>query len=95
MTKSEAIKELNTFRIGAKSELGKTALDMAIKVLESKTNEMTNGDIIKAMFPNAHKSNYVESYMDFTDYVDVYFGDYFIKVPLDWWNAPYQSEVKE
>lgn len=36
MTKEEAIKELNTFRIGAKSELGKTALDKAIKALEQE-----------------------------------------------------------
>ena len=33
MTREEAIAELNTFKIGAKSELGENALDMAIKAL--------------------------------------------------------------
>jgi hypothetical protein len=36
MTREEAIKEINTFKIGAKSELGKNALDMAIKALEQE-----------------------------------------------------------
>lgn len=36
MTREEAIRELNTFKIGAKSELGETALDMAIKALEQE-----------------------------------------------------------
>ena len=36
MTREEAITELNTFKIGAKSELGKNALDMAIKALEQE-----------------------------------------------------------
>lgn len=36
MTREEAIRELNTFKIVAKSELGETALDMAIKTLEKE-----------------------------------------------------------
>jgi hypothetical protein len=36
MTREQAITELNTFKIGAKSELGETALDMAIKALEQE-----------------------------------------------------------
>ena len=36
MTREEAIKELNTFKTGAKSELGENALDMAIKALEKQ-----------------------------------------------------------
>ena len=36
MTREEAIRELNTFKIGAKSELGENALDMAIKALEQE-----------------------------------------------------------
>lgn len=39
MTLDEAIIELNTFKIGAKSELGENALDMAIKALEQETCE--------------------------------------------------------
>ena len=34
MTREEAIPELNTFKIGAKSARGKDALDIAIKALE-------------------------------------------------------------
>lgn len=36
MTGEDAIKELKTFKIGAKSELGENALDMAIEALERK-----------------------------------------------------------
>lgn len=36
MTREEAMAELNTFKIGAKSELGENALDMAIKALEQE-----------------------------------------------------------
>ena len=41
MTREEAIRELNTFKIVAKSELGETALDMAIKALEQQPCEDT------------------------------------------------------
>lgn len=37
MTNKEAIEELNTFKIGAKSERGKKALDMAIEALEQES----------------------------------------------------------
>lgn len=36
MTGEDAIKELKTFKIGAKSELGENALDIAIKALEQE-----------------------------------------------------------
>lgn len=36
MTREEAITELNTFKICAKSEFGKNALDMAIKALKQE-----------------------------------------------------------
>lgn len=39
MTREEAIAELNTFKIGAKSELGENALDMAIKALQQEPCE--------------------------------------------------------
>ena len=39
MTREEAIAELNTFKIGAKSEPGEKALDMAIKALEKEPCE--------------------------------------------------------
>ena len=47
MTKQEAITELNTFKIGAKSELGENALDMAIRALEESTDEyLPNGTLV-------------------------------------------------
>ena len=39
MNREQAIRELNTFKIGAKSELGETALYMAIKALEQEPCE--------------------------------------------------------
>lgn len=54
----------------------------------------TNGDMIKAMFPKAIKSNYIESSIDFEDYVEIYLGDYLMRVSYDWWNAPYKADNK-
>ncbi len=39
MTREEATAELNTFKVGAKSELGENALDMAIEALEQEPCE--------------------------------------------------------
>ena len=39
MTKEEVIKELKTFKIGAKSEFGENALDIAIEALEQEPCE--------------------------------------------------------
>ena len=55
----------------------------------------TNGDMIKAVFPYAIKSNYIESNLDMKDYVSIYLGDYEMRVSYDWWNAPYKSESEE
>ena len=54
MTREEAIRELNTFKIVAKSELGETALDMAIKALEQEPCEdaIRRADA-EALFRNA------------------------------------------
>ena len=55
---------------------------------------MTNGDVFMAMFPDAIKSNYIESGLDMKDYVIIYLGDYEMRVSYDWWDAPYK-EVEE
>ena len=54
----------------------------------------TNGDVIKAMFPNTEVDDY--------DYgkdpvIDVYGIDdtEYITLRKDWWNAPYQKGGKE
>ena len=56
MTREQAIRELNTFKIGAKSELGETALDMAIKALEQEPCEdaISMEDAIKVLQDNCN-----------------------------------------
>lgn len=70
-----------------------------IKPQEPKTISIldgaTNGDVIKAKFPDAIKSNYIESSLDMKDYVTIYLGDYEMRVSYDWWNAPYKSGVSK
>ena len=58
------------------------------------TDNATNGDVIKAMFPNTEVDNY--------DYgkdpvIDVYGIDdtEYITLRKDWWNASYQKGGKE
>ncbi|QHJ73806.1 hypothetical protein [Butyrivibrio virus Ceridwen] len=67
------------------------------KTLIEIPDNATNGDMIKAMFPDAMKSNYIESGLDMKDYVTIYVGDYEMRVAYDWWSAPYKgkSEGKE
>lgn len=48
----------------------------------------TNGDVIKAMFPNATKSNYIDISNKSTLYID---DEHELEVDVDWWNAPYES----
>lgn len=52
----------------------------------------TNGDVIRAMFPNTEVDDY--------DYgkdpvIDVYGIDEYITLRKAWWNAPYQKGGKE
>ena len=55
MTREEAIRELNTFKIGAKSELGETALDVAIKALELEQESMLDKIIDEIMDTGAYE----------------------------------------
>ena len=99
MTKDQAIYVLemnNPFMGGEEQRNLSEALDIAVKALEGKHYERaifipdgaTNGDIIMAMFPNAWKSDYIDSSNHFTLYVD---DKYEWEVDIDWWNAPYEG----
>lgn len=63
-----------------------------IKNIVAISKLATNWDSIKAMFPYAVKSNYVESSTDMIDYVTIYLGDFEMRVSYDWLNAPYETE---
>ena len=52
----------------------------------------TNGDMIKAMFPNAWKSDFIDIANHSTLYVD---DKHELEVDIDWWNAPYKGGKEE
>ncbi|MCR5312168.1 MAG: hypothetical protein K6E54_00700 [Bacteroidaceae bacterium] len=69
--------------------------DDFVKAIQNGTpisKDATNGDIIKAMFPDERG----EHYRDIAPMHLMYDGlDYMKEFRTDWWNAPYKSEVKE
>jgi len=70
-----------------------------VKAIQSAYRGMTNGEVIKMMFPNAKITEKSERFPDYP-YVDVFFIDEYDMncFPRDWWNSPYEpqeSEVKE
>lgn len=60
-----------------------------VEAIEIK-EEMTNGDMIKAMFPSSEVRETMDDLVHYT--LDGYVGAY---TPKDWWNTPYKKEVKE
>lgn len=57
-------------------------------------NGATNGDMIKAMFPNVKTWEVTRddvhcAYIDFKDICEIK------SFPLSWWNSPYKKEVEE
>ena len=52
-------------------------------------DNLTNGDMIKTMFPKTLKSNYIDSNNKCTLYID----DNELEVDVDWWNAPYERST--
>lgn len=52
----------------------------------------TNWDMLKAMFPYAIKSNYIETGLELKEYVEIYLGDYIMRVSYDWLIALYGTE---
>ena len=59
---------------------------VSFKRLQVFPNNATNGDMIKAMFPNV-------SVKIFEDMNTVIFGN--TQFDLDWWNAPYKKESED
>ena len=53
---------------------------------------MTNGEVIKTIFPNAKITEKSERFPDYP-YVDVFFIDEYDMncFPRDWWNSPYSE----
>lgn len=55
----------------------------------------TNGDMIKAMFPNCEQKGNIHN-----RYFEMYFDNdlrnaSYMTVNKEWWNAPYKKEVEE
>ena len=69
-----------------------------LRVLENCieiTEGATNGDMIKAMFPNCEQKEHIHN-----GYFEMYFDKdlgnaSYMRVSNDWWNAPYKREVEE
>ena len=56
---------------------------------------LTNGDMIKALFPNCEQKEHMNN-----GYFEMYFDNdlknaSYMRVSKDWWNAPYKKEVEE
>ncbi len=69
------------------------------KVIEVKVcvpKDATNGDMIKAMFPNYKVQISAGAVCMYYSHAEDYCGSW-IKFDLDWWNAPFKtgSEEKE
>lgn len=63
----------------------------AIEVKVCVPKDATNGDMIKAMFPNAKTWEVARddvhcAYIEFKDICEIK------SFPLSWWNAPYKTE---
>lgn len=66
-------------------------LKNAIIILEGATN----GEVIKAMFPNCEQKEHMNN-----GYFEMYFDNdlknaSYMRVSKDWWNTPYKKEVEE
>lgn len=66
----------------------------SFKRMQILSNNVTNGDVIKMMFPNAKTWEVTRddvhcAYVEFKDICEIK------SFPLSWWNAPYESEVEQ
>jgi hypothetical protein len=64
-------------------------------VLAKLPDGVTNGDIIKALFPNCEQKENIHN-----GYFEMYFdGDFgnpsYMRVREYWWNSPYKKEVEK
>ena len=51
-------------------------------------DNVTNGDVIKAMFPNGITSKFVS-------FMRLVTGDTYVDCSYEWWNAPYEPQESE
>lgn len=110
MSKEKAIYvlEMNNPFLGGKEEQDLSeAMDIAIKAVKDKhcksailiPDGATNGDMIKAMFPNARVSNTFPTlgndiiYYIFIEEVNGITNE--MRVMKSWWNAPYKGGKEE
>ncbi len=88
MTREEAIKELNTFKIIAKSESGKKALDIAIQTLEQDLSRIPlQGWIpVSKRLPSEAKVYLVTTALDIGsgELVKDVYRDYFCNLSKKW-----------
>ena len=100
MNKEELIKNLKYTEEKHKNDtvdtFGTNISKMCSDVLDVLSNcieipeDATNGDIVMAVFPDAVKSDCIESGIDKKYYLTITIGDYEIKVSRDWWLRPYK-----
>ena len=59
-----------------------------MKIFLDFPDNVTNGDVLKALFPNGHMS---------VGNKNIYynFGDGYIQCHKDWWNSPYGKEKEK
>ena len=74
------------YRDGQKAQCLADAIDDALAMLDKV--EVTNGDMIKAMFPNA-----IININELGSIVHVKYNNHtcWVNYELDWWNAPYKE----
>lgn len=65
--------------------------ELGVKALPSAFEGMTNGEVVKSVFPMAEiiKTTYNGFHV-----VEVWFGGFLVRFRSEWWNAPYK-EVRE
>ena len=103
MTREEAIRELNTFKIVAKSELGETALDMAIEALEQMNSSENQGNWIPVSkrMPEPRIDVWCNSDMGqmvgyYDEYAETWYGrDYLELIVTAWMPLPEPYEPQE
>lgn len=74
-----------------KIQNGSVASKQVLNAVKNGTpipDNATNGDVIKAMFPNGTTAKFA-TFMRFID------GEHYFNCSDDWWNAPYQKGGKE
>lgn len=94
----ELIKLSNSINLIKSSDTGQAmqyTMDI-LKMFENTPENPTNGDIIKALFPDMYFSEDVEETGDsFERTIWLVDNVYTICFDKDWWNAPYKAESEE